>query len=444
LKINRTTQNLWKIHAGLAVCAWLSCILAAPPAFGQAPKGPVRITLDEAIQMALQHNHNMRALRTTIQQSEAEEITQGLRPNPSIFSDWEYLPLGSPAHQNAELYSGTSTNDYLKNNTEGDIGLSYLIERGGKRHARLQAQKDITAQTRSLVMDNERGLTFQVATLFFNVQLAQSTLELGQQDLKSFQATVDISEHQFKVGGISENDYLMIKLQLLQFQSDVEQAQLAKVQALSDLRQLLGYESVSSDYDVAASFEYQPLKVHLEDLQMTALKNRPDLRAAQQGVTAANSQLELMKANGKQDVTVSANYSHVNGINAATLYGSIPLAIFNRNQGEIARAGYVVTQAQELETAASGQVLDDVKDAYEGLQSNDRVVQLYVSTYLDVATKSRDISDYAYHKGGISLLDFLYAERNYRATELGYRQTLASYLLAVEQLREATGVRTLP
>jgi cobalt-zinc-cadmium efflux system outer membrane protein len=394
--------------------------------------------------MALQHNHILRAFRTTIQQSEAEEITQGLRPNPSLFSDWEYLPLGSPAHQNSDLYSGTSTSDYLKNNTEGDLGLSYLIERGGKRHARLQAQKDITAQTRSLVMDNERDLTFQVATLFFNVQLAQSTLDLGHQDLKSFQTTVDISERQFKVGGLSENDYLQIKLQLLQFQTDVEQAELAKVQALSDLRQLLGYESVSADYDVAASFEYQPIKVHLEDLQVKALANRPDLRAAQQGVTAANSQLQLMKANGKQDVTVQANYSHVNGINAATLYGSIPLAIFNRNQGEIARAGYAVTQAQELETAASGQVLDDVRDAYEGVQSNDRVVQLYVSTYLDVATKSRDISDYAYHKGGISLLDFLYAERNYRATELGYRQTLASYLLAVEQLREATGVRTLP
>ena len=89
-------------------------------------------------------------------------------------------------------------------------------------------------------------------------------------------------------------------------------------------------------------------------------------------------------------------------------------------------------------------MLDDVRDAYEGLQSNDRVVKLYISTYLDVATKSRDISDYAYHRGGISLLDFLYAERNYRATELAYRQTLASYLLAVEQLREAVGTRSLP
>jgi len=444
LKANRTPQNFSKIFADLAAGAVLSCILTAPPAFGQAIHGPVRITLDEAVQMALQHNHILQALRTTIQQSAAEEITQGLRPNPTLFTDWEYLPLGSPAHQNPDLYPGVSTPDYLKNNTEGDIGLSYLIERGGKRHDRLQAQKDITAQTRSLVTDNERGLTFQVATLFFNAQLAESMLDLGQQDLKSFQSTVDISERQYKVGGLSENDYLMIQLQLLQFQADVEQAQLAKVQALSDLRQLLGYDSVSSDYDVAASFDYQPVKVNLEDLQLKALQNRPDLQAAQQGVTAARSQLQLQKANGKQDVTVSGNYSHVNGISASTVLLSFPLAIFNRNQGEIARAGYAVTQAQELEAAASGQVLDDVRDAYEGLQSNDRVVKLYISTYLDVATKSRDISDYAYHRGGISLLDFLYAERNYRATELAYRQTLASYLLAVEQVREAVGTRSLP
>src|ERR1700691_4180385 len=149
--------------AGLAV--FVACTLAALPTFGQT-QGPVRITLDEAIKIALQHNHNMVAARTAIQQSEAEEITQGLRPNPNLVTDWEYIPLGSPAHQNPNLYSGESTGTYLENNTEADVGLNYLLERGGKRLDRLQAQKDITAQTRSLVADNERGLSFQVAGLF--------------------------------------------------------------------------------------------------------------------------------------------------------------------------------------------------------------------------------------------------------------------------------------
>ena len=432
----------------------LAAVLFTPSAKSQTPgpqtqlpqsHGPIRITLDEAVQMALQHNHNMLAMMTTIQQSQAEEITQGLRPNPTLFADWDDLPLGSPSHQNPTLYPpGESTSQYLHDNTEADIGLSYLIERGGKRRDRLQAQKDITAQTRSLVADNGRGLTFQVATLFYNAQLAESWLELAQKDVKSFQQTVDISEHQYKVGGLSENDYLMIKLQLLQFESDVEQAQLARVQSLSDLRQVLGYESVSGDYDVVSSFEYQPVKANLDDLQLKALQNRPDLRAAQQGVTAANSQLTLMKANGKQDVTAQANYSHVNGINAASLYASIPLAIFNRNQGEIARARYAVTQAQEQEKFTNGQALTDVYDAYQGLRSNDKLVLLYINTYLDVATRSRDISEYSYRHGGASLLDFLDAERSYRATQLAYRQELESYSLALEQLKEAVGVRTLP
>jgi cobalt-zinc-cadmium efflux system outer membrane protein len=433
---------LRKFGGGLIVPPVLACALMGS-AFCQS-NGPTSITLDNAIQIALQHNHNMLAMITTIQQSQAEEITQNLRPNPTLFADWEYLPLGSPAKQNPGTYSGQSTNDYLNNNTEGDIGLSYLIERGGKRHDRLQAQKDITAQTRSLVADNGRGLTFQVATLFYNVQLAESTLELAQKDLKSFQDTVDISEHQYKAGGISENDYLMIKLQLLQFESDLEQAQLARVQSLSDLRQLLGYESVSQDYDVAGPFEYQPVKGNLEDLQLKALQNRPDLRAAQQGVTAANSQLTLQKAIAQQDVTVQANYSHVNGLNAATIYGSIPLPIFNRNQGEIAKARFAITQAQELEKATNGQALTDVYDAYQGLRTNDRLVLLYLSKYLDAATRSRDISEYAYRHGGISLLNFLDAERSYRTTQLAYRQALASYLLALEQLRQAVGTRALP
>jgi cobalt-zinc-cadmium efflux system outer membrane protein len=430
-----------KLGTALMVGAALPCVLIGLT-FGQTT-GPAKITLDEAIQMALQHNHNMLAARTTIQQSEAEEVTANLRPNPSIFADWEYLPIGSPAHQNPALYNGQSTSDYLHNNTEGDIGLSYLIERGKKRQHRLQAAKDITAQTKSLVADNERTLTFSVASSFVNVQLAESTLELAQKDLKGFQETVDLSELRYQKGAISEDDYLKIKLQLLQFETDYQQAQLARVQGLSDLRQFLGYESVSADYDVAGEFDYQPLKGNVEDFQAKALQNRSDLRAAQQGVIAARSQYELQRAIGKPDVTVQANYSHVNGINAATFYGSIPIPIFNRNQGEIARTRIAITQSQEIEKATSGQALTDVHDAYAGLRESEHVVQLYRSGYLDVAQKDRDISEYAYKRGAASLLDFLDAERSYRATQLAYRQAMAAYLLALEQLREAVGRRRL-
>jgi cobalt-zinc-cadmium efflux system outer membrane protein len=276
-----------------------------------------------------------------------------------------------------------------------------------------------------------------------NVELAESTLELAELDLQSFQKTVALSKVSYDAGGISEDDYLKMELQLLQFQQDESQARLARVQALSDLRNQLGYESVPFEYDVAEAFEYQPIRASLEDLQLKALQLRPDYRAARQSVSAADSGYLLALADGKQDVTVQGNYSHVNGINAATFLVSVPLPIFNRNQGEIARTRFVVTQMQEQQRAANQQVMTDVNDAYQGLRQNQEIMQIYESGYREEAKKDRDITEYAYQRGGLSLLDFLDAERTYRAIELGYRQQLASWLIAVEQLREAIGTRSL-
>lgn len=407
----------------------------APPAQSLAQKPASKLlSLDDAIQLALQHNHNLLAARTTIQQNQAEEVTANLRPDPVLLTDADFLPVFQPDQ---------FTSDYVNNVSQFDLGVSYLFERGRKRQHRLKAARDATAVTRSQVADTERGLSYSVASQYINVELAESTLALAQQDLKSFQDTVQIAETQYKDGDISEGDYLKIKLQLLQFQSDVSAAQLARAQGLSDLRQLLGYESVPADYDVVPDFRYQAVPGNLDDFEAKALQNRPDLRAAQQGVTAANSQYQLQKSIGKRDITGQINYTHLQ-FNEISLFAQMPLPIFDRNQGEIARAGYAINQAQEQEKFTQGQVLTDIRDAFENLHSNDSIVGLYRSGYLNQAQQSRDISEYAYRRGAASLLDFLDAERSYRSVQLGYRQALASYLLAVEQLREAVGTRSLP
>jgi outer membrane protein, heavy metal efflux system len=397
--------------------------------------GSQLITLEQAIQMALNHNHNLLAARTTVQQNQAEEITANLRPDPVLGADVQYLPVSKPS---------AFTSDYMDSTAEFDAGLSYLFERGKKRQHRLQAAKDLTAVSRAQVSDAERQLAYTVATDFVNVELAESILELADQDLRSFQDTVDITEARYKAGDIGLDDLLKMRLQLLQFQTDVAQAKLARTQGLSDLRQQIGYESVSADYDVAGSFDYLPMHGSLEDLQSAALKNRPDLLAAKLIVNAANSQFQLQKAIGKRDVTGTANYTHVSDLSQLAFYASIPLPIFDRNQGEIKRAGFAITQAQEQQLYTNGQVLTDVRDAFEGWEANNEIVDLYRTGYLDDAQQSRDITEYAYRRGAASLLDFLDAERSYRSTQLGYRQALASYLLSLEQLREAVGTRSLP
>jgi cobalt-zinc-cadmium efflux system outer membrane protein len=298
--------------------------------------------------------------------------------------------------------------------------------------------------TRSQVSDTERGLTFNVAQQFIGILLAKSNLQLATQDLASYQQTVNLSAEQYKAGAISEGDLLKIKLQLLAFQMDVSQAQLGLVQALASLRALVGYDALPAGYDVIGELAYQPLKLNQEDLQLEALELRPDYIAAQQGVTAAQSQYSLAKANGKRDLTTTFDYTHVSALNNAGLTFDIEIPIFNRNQGEIARSNYAITQAQETKTAVEETVMTDVANAYQAFKIGDEVVQLYLSGYLKQAEDSRDISEYAYKRGAASLLDFLDAERSYRATQLAYRQALATYMLAFEQLREVVGTRKLP
>jgi outer membrane protein, heavy metal efflux system len=397
---------------------------------------PVKIDLEQAIQIAIAHNHALKAARTQIEQSQAQEITAAIRPNPVFSADYSFIPIFSPSYFGVPV----SVNPLPP---EFDAGVAYTIERGHKRQARIQAARDQTVVTRSQVSDNERTLTFNVAQQFVNALVAKSTLEFTLKDLASFEQTVSISEERYKAGDISENDFLRIKLQLLQFQTDVSAAQLSFVQALASLRSFLGYESVPEGYDIVGDLIYTPLHVNLQDLQAVALGLRPDFLAAQQSVTAAQSQYQLARANGKRDLTLSFTYNHTTGLNTASFGGNIEIAIFDKNQGEIARTRYAITQAEESRSATEDTVMTDVRTAYEATRSDGHVVELYESGYLKAAQESREISEFAYQKGAASLLDFLDAERSYRATQLAYRQALGTYMLDVEQLREAVGRRKL-
>lgn len=392
------------------------------------------ISLDQAIDLALAHNHSIKAQRTLVLQNQAQEITANLRPNPTFLADSQFVPFFSP-----QDFSGTNLNE----TQQFDVGLSYLFERGHKRQRRLQAARDQTAVTRAQVTDAERTLAFNVGQQFVSVLLAESTLQFALQDLQDFQEEVNISAAQLKAGAISEGDYLKIQLQLLLFQTDVSSARLAKVQALVGLRAFLGYDAVPENFDVIGDLAYQPIGAKLEDLQAKALQTRPDYHAAELGVTAAQSQILLAKANAKVDVNGTYDFTHVSGENTASIFANFDLPIFNRNQGEIARTRYALTQAQEQQQSAGDTVLSDVSNAYEALRSNDEIVHLYTSGYLKQAQDSRDISEYAYKRGAASLLDYLDAARSYRAAQLAYRQALASYMTALEQMKEAVGTRNL-
>ena len=384
--------------------------------------------------MAKNNNPTLQAQRTLISQNQEQEVTANLRPNPTLTWDAQYIPIFTP-----DLFSSS----YIDETAQFDVGIGYLFERGHKRQHRLQAAKDVTAVTEAQILDAERTTVANTAQQFIAALLAKSNLDFAEQLLDSYKHTVGISQEQNQAGAISKADLLKIQLQTLQFQTDVTSARIALVQALNSLRQLLGFDSVPREYDVSGQLAYEPVTLSLDDLQARALTSRPDLLAAERGITAAKSQIDLAKANAKQDLNATFDYGHVNASNVAAFYFSIPLPIFNRNQGEVARTYYVLTQSQYQAKAARQQVLTDVKNSYETLLNSRDIVQLFDNGYLQQAEQSLDITKFSYEHGAASLLDFLDAERSYRSTELTYRQELANYMTALEQLRSSVGTRDL-
>lgn len=419
----------------VAAAVALAGLLTPGSAPGQSPPSgsPLAATLltrEQAVALALQRNQSLRAQRFTVDQSRAGETTAGLKPNPVFASSNADFPVFTP---------GDLTWSNLANNQTFTESLSYLLERGGKRERRVQAARDATEMTASTVDDAERQVRFQVGQAFISVLLAKATLAFARQDLGDFSEVVDLNKRRVASGDLAEGDYLKISLQKLQFEQDVSAAEVALVQAKAGLRQLVGYDTVTEDFDVAGELAYRATVVSLEALEREAIAARPDLQSARANTKLAGSTLGLARANRVRDITLEAEYDRNGPVNGVGVGLSLEIPVHDRNQGEIARSQYALAQARESESAARVFVLTDVVNAHAAFRTNEKVVSLYESGYLEQARQSREISRYAYAKGATGLLDLLDAERTYRATEIAYRQALAAWMTSVEQLNYVVG-----
>jgi outer membrane protein, heavy metal efflux system len=423
----------------VAAAVTLAGLLFQGHALGQPPSPsspPVvtRLTKEQAVTLALERNRTLRAQRLTVDQSRANEITAGLKPNPVFTSSNADFPVFTPSQL---------TLSNLANNQTFTESLSYLLERGGKRDRRLQAARDATELTARTVDDAERQVRFEVGQAFVSILLAKATLEFARQDLADFSEVVELNRRRVTSGDLSEGDFLKIELQKLQFEQDVSAAEVAMVQARAALRQLVGYDTVAEDFDVVGQLAHRATAVSLEALEREALTARPDLRAAEVNTKLAGSTVALARANRARDLTLETEYDRNGPVNGVGVGMAIEIPVHDRNQGEIARSQFALAQARESESAARFAVLTDVVNAHAAFSTNEKVVSLYESGYREQARQSREISRYAYAKGATGLLDLLDAERTYRATEIAYRQALAAWMTSAEQVNFAVGKQVI-
>jgi outer membrane protein, heavy metal efflux system len=425
-------KSLLKISCGSAVLVLL--LASGPSAAAQS------LTWDQVKARFEAANPALRADAIGIDEAKAEEITAFLRPNPSMSYLLDQLyPFYSNAFSGTK---GTASNIGYRplENGLNEGTLSYLHERQHKRELRLEDAQENTAITASQHADLERNMIFNLRGAFVQTLQAKAVLTLAQADLDYYDKIIEISRNRFRAGDIGQIDLDRIELLRVQYEVEIQTAIVNLRTAKIQLLQLLNQRTPVDQFDVTGNFDWNEALQPLDDFHQIALDNRPDLRAAMQGIEKAKTDHRLAIANGSTDPTFTVDAGANPPLDPYVGIGfSIPLRIFDRNQGEKKRTLLDIDRSQETANAARGQVFNDVDSSYEQLRSNIALLKPYRDKYRDQATRVRDTVTYAYQHGGASLMDFLNAQSDYRVVQLAYVQLVGSYLTAAAQLNLAVG-----
>jgi outer membrane protein, heavy metal efflux system len=384
-------------------------------------------------------NPTLRAGQIGIDESRAQEVTAYLRPNPNF----TFSVDGLQSTPNEGVWRPL-------NGTFETPNVSYLHERAHKREYRLESAQKATAIAISSQSDLERSLLFNLRGAFVQTLQQKAVLDLAKENLAYYDHLLDVNRDRFKAGAIAQVDMDRLELQRVQYESDLQTAIVSLRTAKIQLLALLNDRTPVDQFDVTGPFDFSTQIVPLDDVRQIALDTRPDLKAAIQSVDKAKTDHQLAIANGSTDPTFAFWWTHNPSINNRfaldTIGGSvsIPLRIFDRNQGEKLRTQLDIDRNQQLLEATRLQVFSDVDSAYATVVSTLTLLQPYKERYLQQASRVRETISFSYQHGGASLLDFLNAQADYRSVQLNYLNLIGSYLDAANQLNLAVGREVIP
>ena len=379
-------------------------------------------------------NPTLLAEKTNIDEAKAQEITAYLRPNPNFTITLDGTQI-APYRGVWQPFAGTFESP----------AISYLHERKHKRELRLESAKKGTAIEQWNYADVERSLLFNLRSAFVSTLQAKAVLQLAKDNLAYYDHVLQISRDRFSAGDIAQVDLDRLELQRVQYESDVQTADVNLRTAKIQLLTLLNDRSPIDQFDVTGEFGFSDQLLTIDEYRKLALDTRPDLKSAVETMNKAVADHKLAIANGSTDPTLSAWYTHNSsnnnpfGVNTLGVSVSVPLRIFDRNQGEKLRTQLDITRTEELREATEATVLSDVDSGFATLQSSLSLLRPYKQKYLAQATRVRDTVFFSYQHGGASLLDFMNAQSEYRSVQLSYVNLIGSYLTAAAQLNMAVG-----
>src|ERR1022692_4824390 len=396
----------------------------------QAPRAFTWAELRAKFQAA---NPNLMASQIGIDESKANEVTAFLRPNPDMTAGLDQFTPFTPGPYRPLT------------NVFPSASFSYLHERLHKRELRLESAQKGTAIAVSQQADLERTLLFSLRTAFVQTLQAKAIVELAKANLVYYDHVLEVSSERFKAGDIAQMDLDRLVLQRVHFESDLESAEVNLRTAKIQLLTLLNDRTPVEQFDVTGPFDFNDQVAPRDEFRRIAKEARPDLKAAVQAVDKAQTDHKLAVANGSTDPTFGIDLARNPPIEIYLGFNvSLPLRIFDKNQGEKVRTELDIHLNERLRAAAEAQVFSDVDSAYAMLNSNLILLRPYKARYLKLATRVRETMSFSYERGGASLLDFLSAQNDYRTVQLSYLNLIGSYLTAASQLNLAVGREAIP
>lgn len=415
---------VWRTCVG---CVLVGCL-------GADAVAETRLTWSDVLAAFRANNPTLQAAQIGIEESRAAETTGYLRPNPQVSVTNDQIDLfghGSDPWQNLVTVAS----------------VSYLHERDRKRELRRASAQGATAIAESAQADLERNLVFTLRSAFVQILQAQAFERLAQQNLANYDRLLALSRDRLQAGDIARLDLDRLELQRVQYESDRQTAAVNLRTAKIELLRLLNDRTPVDRFDVTGLYDFQAPAETLEALRRQALDARPDLKAARQAIEKAATDHRLAVANGSIDPTLSLDagvpqspQSYSPALSQYVGFGvSVPLRVFDRNQGEKARTELDADRTRKLADATELQVLADVDSAYATVVSTVALLRPYKATYLDQATRVRDTVTFSYQNGGASLLDLLQAQQEYRSVQINYVNLVGAFLNAANQLNLAVG-----
>ncbi len=386
--------------------------------------------MQQVVEMAKAKNPTLLAAAATLRSVKAQELQAGVRANPTftLYGTNVTLP-GNGSEGNPYGYSAQ---------------VSRLFERGNKRGFRLEDARANTAQNQAQLEDTIRQTILSVKTAFTKMIIAKQAAQLSAASLKDFRHEVDIANDRFKAGDLGKLDFERLDIQLGNYESDEANDIISLQQASAQLQTLIGVDAPKPDFDVTGEVVPPVVTQTKDDLVTVALASRPDYAAARFGVQAAEANARLAIANGTTDPTLEGEYDRSGNYNSAGFSVSIPLRIFDKNQGNKQTARFQADATRFTEIAARNQVVSDVEQAWVGYTQSKKLADRFTSHYLDESTDVLSIAQYAFEHGGIALIDYLDALRDARSSVSDALNAYSNTWLAIHQLAASTATELVP